>query len=430
MSRLTLILLLSGLINVATAFVYLRPRSPAPPAPTAPVATPAAPASVEPADLPLDASTWAALQASPAAVAGPTATLVDHLRAAGFPLDVIRAIVRQQLDDEFAPREAAVAAAHATTHYWERDFHSTAGYRNSGPERVALRLEKDARLRELLGDDAETPRERARRERDYGNIPLDQVEKLVTLRTDYDHREIELRNRAQGILFPSDLAELERLRTERQAAIDALFTPDERATYELHAGDISNDLRARLRWFQPSETEFLNLYTAQAEFDHAFAQAPDRTTTTPEAVQAWNDARAAAQTQLDADFAAALGPERYADYQLTASPTYARMRGITDRYDLPAELAAAMTRSHDAVMAEVNLITADPALSPADRAARADALARESTAAITDQIPPAALTAFERTTQQQVQQVLRPVRRVVPAPPPAAAPAPTPAPGT
>jgi hypothetical protein len=201
MSRLTLFVVLSILINVGSLVAYLRNQSDAQPA----AVTAPAPATVESTTpLPLDQPIWNALQPEPSTKALPSASFIAQLRSAGFPTDIIRVIVRQQIEDHYAPREAAIAAAHDTTNYWETKYGTNASYRESGPERIAVRLEKNALMRQLLGDDAETPRERARRARDYGNIPIETVDRLTTLRTEFDHLEIELRERAQGTMLPSD----------------------------------------------------------------------------------------------------------------------------------------------------------------------------------------------------------------------------------
>ena len=411
MPRLTRLLSISILLNLGAAIAYLRTETKIPGAPGATPPPNLAPAPEAP---PTDEQIWTNLQSTTSISASlPSADFVARLRAAGFPIDVIRVIVRQQIEDHYAPREAAIAAAHATTNYWETEFGTNAGYRESGPERIAVRLEKNAIMRQLLGDDAETPRERTRRTRDFGAIPIEKVDQFVTLRTEYDHLEIELRRRAQGVTLPADRAELERLRTERENAITALFTADELATYELHAGDPSNDLREKLRWFKPSETEFLNLYTSQLEFDRQFRRGPE-VGSPPEERQAWVEARDAAQAQLDADFAAALTPERYADYQLTASPAYRQMRRITDQFELPGELAATMSRSQTAAQTEAETIIADTSVSVQERRAQVEALTGKFSAALADQLTPAALAAYEQAIKRQLQRLRPPPTRPTP----------------
>jgi hypothetical protein len=336
----------------------------------------------------------------------PDAAFVARLRAEGFPTDVIRAIVRRQVDEHFAGREAAIRAAYPDPPYWS-SRQTMDVRRASGPARVALRQQKNGLLRALLGADAESPEERAARERNYGSIPIDKVEDLVALDSEFAALTQEWRESTRGAQLPGDREQFVALRTERQRAIAELLTPEERAIYELRSGDVANNLRNRLEAFNPSESEFLALHALQAEFERTHSASPPGTRPPAGQVRAAANARAAATAQLETQIAATLGPERYAEYQLTTSSTYRNMRRITDRLELAPVLAATMTRSLDAVTRELDALAADASLSDAQRVARVEALQTQAREQLAGSLPGAALQEFERALGNQVQSRLR-----------------------
>ncbi len=404
MSRLTLLLLLSGSINVFALIAWTVRSAPvAPPTTTdAPTTSPA----VDPNNVAAPPATWADLSpadsAKLATPALPDAAFVARLRAAGFSTDVIRAILRQQVDDHFAEREAAIRAAHPPAPYWDRRYGTNTTHRDSGPERIALRNEKRALLRALLGDAAETPDEKARRQRDYGSIPVEKVEQLIQLNTDYDDLHNDLRNQFRGLVLPSDREALAAIKTERRAAIAELLTPDELATYDLHSGDTATDLRTKLRWFRPTENEFLALYTLQADLEAAHPLPSIVSGDMLAEVQALRAQRAVASTDYEIDIAALLGPERFAEYQLVASPAYKQMRELTDRLNLPAESAADLTRSFNTFTADAQHLLSASAGNPAEQANQIQALRATLVGQLSPDLPDEARAAFDFALQGRI----------------------------
>ncbi len=277
---------------------------------------------------PIDPETWTALDA-----AGEPADFIARLRAKGYPPALIRAIVRAQLRERFADRWKAIADAIAAQPYyrgqtWMIDPKISALQR-------ALNRDTNDLLRQLLGpsfNDA-SEADRANLRRRFGDLAPEKIDALQQISSDYNEMMAEVRDAARSgygtILLPDDRAKLALLEKEMHADVAQVLSADELDAYDLRTSRTSSTLRSSLAPLEPSEQEFLALYKIQKSIDDQYPS--------PENLSVdQRRERADALKQLAPQIEAALGPDRYAEYQQKTDPNWQQANRFVQQYDLPA----------------------------------------------------------------------------------------------
>jgi hypothetical protein len=149
-------------------------------------------------------------------------------------------------------------------------------------------------------------------------------------------------------------------------------------------------LRANLDLFAPSEAEFLKIFRLQNPYDAQLTPSAE------EPSSALIDQRIADQQRLNAQIAAALGPERAADYQRSLDPTFRQVTRIATRLDLPTSVATTVWQTQQNFEKQFAAAASDPALSPAARTARQQALRAEASAQVATALGPRGFEAFRQ----------------------------------
>ena len=125
---------------------------------------------------------------------------------------------------------------------------------------------------------------------------------------------------------------------ERQADPEGVLSPEELEAYDLRASPTANQLRYNLTAFDATEDEYRAIFKVQRAYDE---QLRDLAPTlgsgplTPEQSRA----RQTIQEQLNADLKAALGDQRYADYQRAMDYNYRQTTQLVARLNLPPQTA-------------------------------------------------------------------------------------------
>ncbi len=307
------------------------------------------------------------------------ATLIARLRAEGFPKNIIRLIVQQRVRERFSAEYRALADKEADSPYWIRH-----NYSRTSPESRAARRALDSQVNEqvraLLGSDADKqPGEPGYDDpqRLYGDIPAEKIAQLEAINKDYGELTAAIRDSTLGITLPEDREKLRFLEKEQRADLAALLTPDELEQYDRRNSPASREVRTRTRHFDATESEFLALYRLQSAFDEKHGAASES------ASPRERSQRNAARKELDSQIAAALGPERYAEYQLTTQPSY----GMTNDFVTSAGLPPATTRSILALETDTarqrDSIRTDRSLNKDQRAAALAELQKTATEKVT-----------------------------------------------
>ena len=106
-------------------------------------------------------------------------------------------------------------------------------------------------------------------------------------------------------------------------------------------------------------------------------------------------ARAAALKQLAPQIEAALGPERYADYQQAIDPNYQQVFQLVTGLELPRTAAKQVVAVQKDIQQRTNALTADATLTPEQRQAQFAALNQEATAKLMASLGAAGLDAYK-----------------------------------
>lgn len=268
----------------------------------------------------IDAEVWSSLSGS--GNGSDLKGLITQLRAAGFPPELIRAIVAAQISELFSARRKALQSSVDNLPFWK----------NQPPDpktqlaRRQLDREEQKMLRDTLGSDLDPddPLERLYQNRNLGFLSPEKAVDVRTLVRDVDERRSDLY--ASG--FP-DREKLTALEKEQHDRLAQLLTPAELLEYDLRNSNTANSLRTNLAAFQPTEQEFRTIYQLRAAFDERFSNQDIVSFMAPE--------RRDAQKVLTEQIKAALGPERAADYERQTDYNYLRTNQLVARLELPPQ---------------------------------------------------------------------------------------------
>jgi hypothetical protein len=303
----------------------------------------------------VESSAWAATTSDD------PAALLDRLRAAGFPLRLLRAIATEQVRQQFAPRRAALEARVAQQPFWEsgtRDPQLQAALQE-------LQREQEKALQELLGSEAK-PDDAAvgLLRRRFPDWPDDKIAAIELAQK--AHQE-----RMRAIRGPAEQFAAEKIAHEEVAA---LLTKEELDNYELRTSRDANTLRSRLAAFDATEQEFRTLFALQRAYDANYSPLLARGNTTPEAMRERRDA----QVQLNEQIRSTLGDERFAAYQRSADASYQQTSRLVARLELPPVAADQLYAVQQDVQQRATTLRTDRTLTPEDRNAQLAALAAEA----------------------------------------------------
>jgi hypothetical protein len=254
----------------------------------------------------------------------------DRLREEGFPPALIRTIVAAQVREGFAVRRKALEATQAELPYWRAPRLDP----TQQAEVRALGKEEQQALRELLGPDPENGYA-ASLHRQFPALGTDKIDQLAAIRERYDDKRADLFAAVRGSMSPNDSAQLRALEKSMHDEFATVLTPAELEDYGLRTSSVANSLRNSLTAFDPTEAEFRALYKIQAAYDEQLRPAGSLS---PEQSRTLS----ATMKQRDLDIAAALGPERYAEYQRASDYNYRQTTQLVARLGLPAETSATL----------------------------------------------------------------------------------------
>lgn len=336
---------------------------------------------------------WTALQHDDAT------TLIARLRTAGFPPNVIRALVTAEISARYDAQLRALQDTDPTVPFWKLP----ASYYMSGDKRLEeinrLYRERSKALRDLFKDEffASTDASAAQR-RQYGDLPLSKIEALQRVEDDYNEMIAAVRAEAKGIILPEDREKLALLNREKRADLASILTPQELEAYELRTSQTANMLRSRLAAFEPSEAEFRALYQAQLALNEKFQagfNAIDYQT------------REAHQNTYHDQLRALLGDKRYADFVRETSSDYQQLTRLVQRENLPKETPLLTYDLRNAIAAESNAIFDNAGLSVEAKREALQQLAQNARNRILATLGPGAGPEYVRISDQWLTQMER-----------------------
>ncbi|HVS53931.1 MAG TPA: hypothetical protein VHD62_16365 [Opitutaceae bacterium] len=375
----------------------------------APVIAPATPAKPVASNDPaagVDPEMWAHLQTDE------LPAMLERMRAEGFPNSVIRAIMAEQVRLQFAPRRHALTDSAKAPPYWSP---ATQDPKIAAQLREIMK-EQDRATKDLLGPDPEDSFATTLR-RHFPNWSDDKIAALQRIQTEFGEKRNEIAAAARdtrGTISPDEMNKINALQNEAHAAMAQLLSPQELEDYDLRLGNTANNLRAQLAGFDPSEQEFRALHALQQAFNDRFG--PMYGPFSADDIRA----RGEAQRQLNDQIHAALGDQRYADYQRTTDYNYQVASRLVARLELPPETANqlyTMQKDFQERMTQAMRIPGDHQ----ERSAQLGTMADEAETTLTTLLGPRGLEAYKQNGGQWVQsirQMQASLARMPAAPPP------------
>ena len=289
-----------------------------------------------------DAAAWRALRSED------LATFVAHLRTAGFPDHIVRALIAAEIDERFRSREAALESAKKTP-YWQMSFESEP--LEIRLARLDLKREKTRLREQLLGPDPVLAAD------DALPIAPEKRAQLRMLVEDYGTLIADARSRAGAGAVAGEKKELEFLESEQKRELAALLTPQELADFNVARSGAVLDLRSQLRYFEPTDEEF-RVIAAVAKERRDEMQSTEARVTSAAAQQAREETR----NRQEADLKAVLGEQRYAEFQRASDADYRLLRDLTGRAQLPPDNAALAFDLRAATLATATTLAADKSM--------------------------------------------------------------------
>ena len=367
-ASLTANALLVAVIVVGEPWLFPLGRSDAPPGVPAPAARTASP-SDKPGGLP-GARTWGALKG------GDMASLIARLRAAGFPANVVRAIVKAQLDEKYRGLREHVVAELGPRPYWSTH------YKNFDRKTVmglgVISREETKEINGLLGpdDNGNNPPGVVYTQDPTAGLSKEKYDRIQAITSDFNEMRTGIYGSSNGVMLPEDNEKLEYLAKEQESEIAAELSPDELLEYQMRTGNTASQLRYTLSAFNPTEDEFRAIFKAQQDYDKLYGLDGNLTPDQQREYQAH-------QGDLFAKIQDAIGSERAADYKLQTDPNYMQTSRLMERLELPAAATQQVVSVQADISKRADAIRKDTSLSVADRNSQLAALGDEATSSIT-----------------------------------------------
>jgi hypothetical protein len=337
---------------------------------------------------------WSAMQT------GDLKALIEHLRAAGFPPSLIRALVAAQVSEQFAARRKALLAQREERPYWKSgqtyltDAKTTSALRDLGREQSNL-------LKQLLGSENVPGNEEALlyQRRQFGDLPSEKAEQVQNILSDYGDMRNQIYVAANGVILAEDRDKIALLEKEQRSDLAAVLTPDELENYQMRSSPTANSLRSQLALFNPTEDEYRALFKIQEAFDDQYGS-PNVMT-----ASSYRERQAHQQELLD-QVKNVLTPDRMADYKQAIDPQYQMVNRLVARLDLPATAATEVVSVQQDVLQRAGTIRSDANLAGDLKNAQLNALADEATGKLTSVLGARGLDAYKQYGGQWIQNLV------------------------
>lgn len=262
---------------------------------------------------------------------------VSKLRKVGCPEETIRDIIIADVNKLYASKARAVTNP-GEFKFWKMDprYNNTLSL-TTQKQLQALDREKKNLIHDLLGVDLD--REMAKQsdgtsytEQLYSFLAPEKQQKLIALRDQARAQEREIYTAADGDLSPEQRQQVDAIRKQRDLDIATLLTPAELEEYQMRSSGTARNMRNSLASFEPSEDEFRQIFKLRKSLDDQFSsiEGDDKLA---------QEQRRLAQNATDSQIKSLLGEDRFNEYKMAQSDDYRNIYQVTQRYDLPKDVA-------------------------------------------------------------------------------------------
>ena len=268
---------------------------------------------------------------------------IANLRRVGFPEELIREIIIADVNKLYADREEPlkIPPVPQDAPLEARRRKPTVADIENLMKLRDIQMEKHQLLEQLLGvkvprEIIRTPNSRNYEAADYAVRQLPAEKQQAALEIYEKEILLDDLNQARGLRGTEELAAYRRVNEERDAALRELLTPDEFERLMMNAIPPGTEMQRRVMGMEATDEEMLAMWKVTHEHWKEQGGVFGR----------WRAERVppeqlkAADEKLSREIAAALGPDRYLDYQLATSGTGQQLRNFAARYGLPRETLA------------------------------------------------------------------------------------------
>jgi hypothetical protein len=182
-------------------------------------------------------------------------------------------------------------------------------------------------------------------ERRLSFLPEEKRNQLLALRDQIEGMRERILDKANGNPTSADLEALRKIDEQRKTELGKILSGSELAEFELRTSDTANQLRANLIGFNPSESEFREIFEMQKAVEEKFAFVNPN----DETVQ---QQKAAAEKEIQDTLKRQLGGTRYAEYERAQNPDFRNACVFTEVYELPTSTAQAIFEIQQVAQAE------------------------------------------------------------------------------
>lgn len=271
---------------------------------------------------------------------------IARLRGIGCPEATIRDIIIADLDKLLAPEVQALYGRRKELSYWhsvEEELANDVDPREVSRKAAEIEKRKRQIIRELVGADLLRERLEQQGQEDYFErrlsfLPEDRRTQVRELLEKFEETEQRFREKELEDGEPLDAGDRAQLRTlaqQRDAELNQLLTPGEKAQYELWMSPSAAEVRRALYGMNATEQEFLSAYQARRNFDEKWSDRDEIFMDATSRAEMERD-RQAMENQIRQD----LGDERYTLYQRGQDEDYHALSALASRFQVSKDKVA------------------------------------------------------------------------------------------
>lgn len=294
---------------------------------------------------------------------------IANLREIQCPEETIRDIIIADVEKFYASKLKPLRQPVEEFKFWKNE--NNWGGRKESEEFYAAQREIDkekrALLKELLGSDYQ---KEVAKQYGWGNdadtftesLPQDVKDKLSELQQKFNEERSEIYRKAKGHIDDETQQDLRKIEKAQRDEMAKLLSPEELFEWQLRNSSVAQNMKYNeLEGFEPTEEEFRAVFKAKLAQEDALVSnesgedAPNR------------DAARKVQKETEESLKAAMGEERYKEYELNQKWDYKELARIADRQNLPKDAAKKVYEMKADVEKAARQVNADKTLTSEQR---------------------------------------------------------------
>ncbi len=319
---------------------------------------------------------------------------VQNLRAIGCPEATVRDILVADVNELFAGRVRDLVNT-VQDRFWEFMLNEEDMEKLVDEKQKELRAFDDERkkiLEALFGQkdlmsERSDEENRADRQASWAQkldyLPADKVAQVLDLKGRFERARRELPQ-------PSDERErkVKELNAEEEHQLEALLTPEELTEYKLRTSEAAN-MRLQLADLNVTEEELRLIARAK------MGQQQARSALNRKGAD-YRARQAELQAQADEQIRQGLGPERFAAFQRASDDAYQQALKITDRFEMPNEVAVQVYQMRKEAEAQARTVRNDRNRAVEERQEILKAIRAETEKSISEALGVRAFKAYQK----------------------------------